>query len=588
MKDRKRLIKESKERCLNLGLNPEKKRLNKILSDKELIKKQQANQFLIDAALPYMTLMAETFKECGSILALIDKECYILKLIGFAETLRSREKLGLVAGTSLCEENAGTNAATICLKTKKPFHMAGNEYFFKLLQKGSCFASPIIDEDGLLGAVIIIHPRKLRHPHTFALVQTLARLIVREYLEITQGNFIISVCDSLNTGVVLAERNGSVWYANMRARHILKIKKGEKIIDHFNINLFSSTKIFNEIVYSQHAKHSFLVTRKKYNGKFLFLFQLLEDELKKEEKIKTTLAPYNFEDIVGLDNIKKKTRHLAIQNINILIAGESGTGKELFASAIHNTSPRAGARFVVVNCAAIPETLFEAELFGYKKGAFTDARFDRIGRIEYASGGTIFLDEIGDLPLNIQSKLLRVIEDKRVTPLGGNDSKNIDVRFIFATNHNLEKLVQQKKFREDLYYRISSPVIRIPPLRKRKHEIPALIDYFIHEIQNDHQRFVAGISDETISRLMEYHYPGNVRELQGILKNAYLTCQRDRIEVDDLEIPRKGKAIDLKSQVSDCAASIVRERLLINNNNVEITARELGISPRTIYRYLKK
>jgi transcriptional regulator of acetoin/glycerol metabolism len=588
LKDRKRLIKASWSRCQAWGLNPEKKRLGKILSNQELQEKQATHKLLINASLPYMKLMAETFKECGSLLALINEECYVLKLVGPSKIMESRKKLGLIEGTSLREEDAGTNAAALCIEIKKPFYVSGREYFVKLLQKGSCFAAPIIDEDMLLGAIIIIHPKRSGHPHTFALVQTLARLIVREHQEITQGNLIVSVCDSLNTGVVLAEKNGCVRYANQRARHILKIKKGENIVGYFNVNLFSSKKISNEIIFSKITRQSYLITRKRYNDKLLFLCAPLEDELRKEEKIKTKLAPYKFSDIIGLEDTKAKARNLAMQNVNILIVGESGTGKELFASAVHNASPCAGARFVVVNCAAIPESLFESELFGYKKGAFTDARSDRVGRIEYASGGTLFLDEIGDLPLNIQSKLLRVIEDKCIMPLGGNEAKNVDVRFIFATNKNLEKLIIQKKFREDLFYRISTPVIKIPPLRERKHEIMALVNYFIQQNQNDHQRFISGISDKTIGNLMEYDYPGNVRELQRIIKNAYLVCEGDWIELDDLEIPGHKGSCSLQARLEECASRIIKERLLINKNNRKRTARELGISSRTLYRYLNK
>ncbi len=588
MVNRKKIIRESKQRCQQSGLKPDKKRMPKIISQKNLLKKQSLHQLLIDAAIPYMTLMAETFQECGSILALVDEKCCILKLSGPEETLLSRKKLGLIEGTSLSEEHAGTNAAALCLKTKKPFYIMGNEYFFKLLQQGSCFAAPIIINGYAIGAIIIVHPRKVGHPHTFALVQTLSQLIGREYEGTKQGNLVVSICNLLNTGVVVAEKSGEVWYVNTRARRILGIKKRLNITDHFNLNIFSSANISNEVVYSKHKRQTFLVTRKYYNDKFLFLFEPIEDELEKKNKIKTALAPYDFRDIIGLDIIKRKARDLAVQDVNILIVGESGTGKELFAAAIHNASSRAGARFIVVNCAAIPETLFESELFGYMQGAFTDARSDRIGRIEYASGGTLFLDEIGEMPLNVQTKLLRVIEDKSVTPLGGNKPKNIDVRFVFATNRNLENLVLQKKFREDLYYRISSPVIRIPPLRERKDEIPELIDSFILRIRNDHKRFVTGLDQNTISKLMEYHYPGNVRELQGILKSAYLTCRQDRIKLDDLEIPENNGSVHLKDRLVDCAVSIIKERLQINKRNVKATARDLGISPRTIYRYFKK
>ena len=298
-------------------------------------------------------------------------------------------------------------------------------------------------------------------------------------------------------------------------------------------------------------------------------------------------APYVFKSIVGLKTYKQRALHLAQKDVNVLIIGESGTGKELFASSIHNASYRAGKPFIVMNCAAIPESLFESELFGYRKGAFTDARNDHMGRVEFASKGTLFLDEIGELPFPIQSKLLRVIEDKAVTRLGGNIDRKVDVRYIFATNRNLAELVNAKKFREDLYYRISAPCLKIPPLRKRKHEIPPLVQNYCKQWFIDHKAHIT-ITEQAISKLMKYHFPGNVRELHGILKNALFTCNHGTVNEEDIDIPHNVSTKDLKEQLADCAAHIIRDQLLINNHNVKLTAQQLNISPRTLYRYLKR
>jgi transcriptional regulator with PAS, ATPase and Fis domain len=320
---------------------------------------------------------------------------------------------------------------------------------------------------------------------------------------------------------------------------------------------------------------------------FLFLFEPLEDELKKSGKLKSALAPYTFDDIIGLGKIKKNAKMLAVQDVNILILGESGTGKELLASAIHNASPRVSARFVAVNCGAIPETLFESELFGYKKGAFTDARFDRAGKIEYSSGGTLFFDEIGDLPLQIQAKLLRVIEDRNIVPLGGNESKKIDVRFVFATNCNLAQMVRDKKFREDLYYRINSPAIEIPPLRERKKDIKPLIDHFIAKFQDSYIRFISGVSEESMIKLMAYNYPGNVRELEGILRNAFYSSRGDKIEIGELQsAPRNEDSIE--DTVKKYRIQLVYEYFLSLNQDINQTSEALGLSPRQIYRYIKE
>lgn len=398
---------------------------------------------------------------------------------------------------------------------------------------------------------------------------------------------IVTLFDSISSAVVLVQSNGIVKYLNQRARDVLALSEGQNIKDQFISDLMSEKRITNEVFFSSRVERSFLVRRQKYKNMFLFLFELLQDELKKKRMLRTTMAPYTFDDIVGLENIKRVAQDLAVQNVNILILGESGTGKELLASAIHNASARAGKLFMPINCGAIPDTLFESELFGYKKGAFTDARYDRIGKIEFASSGTLFFDEIGDLPLHIQSKLLRVIEDKIVVPLGSNIVKKVDVRFIFATNRDLEQIVRKGRFRKDLYYRINAPVIKIPPLRERKEEIEALVHNFLIKLETAHHRFSTGISDKALARLLAYDYPGNVRELEGLLKNAYLACRHEKIELDDLKL---GQAYEtpIEDRVQKYRARLVYESFLAHGGDVELTAHALGLSSRQVYRYLKK
>lgn len=399
---------------------------------------------------------------------------------------------------------------------------------------------------------------------------------------------IASLFDTVNVrAIIQVNSKGTVKYLNERARNLLRIKEGDEIDNYFNLAKFSTDNFVNEIIYSEKEKAPFLVSREQYKKTFLFLVEPIKKAVEKSRKMQTTLAPYHFDDIIGLNVIKRRAKNLALQEVNFLLQGESGTGKELLASSIHNASPRAGRRFVVVNCAAIPETLFESELFGYKKGAFTDARTDRMGKIEYASGGTLFLDEIGDLPLHFQSKLLRVLEDKNIIRLGGPEPIKIDVRFIFATNRNLEEMVNKNQFRKDLYYRINLPVINIPPLRERKDEIPDLINYFLIKFKQIHSRFVTGISDEAIERLLAYDYPGNVRELEGILKDAYLSCRSEIIEFKDLKLAAP-KRQSLSEKIKDYKAQLVYEQFLIYNRDIEKTAKALNLSSRQIYRYLNQ
>ncbi|MGA1869662.1 MAG: sigma-54-dependent transcriptional regulator [bacterium] len=233
-----------------------------------------------------------------------------------------------------------------------------------------------------------------------------------------------------------------------------------------------------------------------------------------------------------MQEVYKMIGRVAMSDINILVRGESGTGKELVAWAIYKHSKRSDKAFVTVNCAAIPETLLESELFGYERGAFTGAIRRKIGKFEQATCGTIFLDEIGDMPLSIQSKLLRVLQERCFESLGGEQTIHVDVRVITATNTNLEKLIQEGQFREDLYYRLKGLTITLPPLRARKEDISQLVEYFLTTQCSVLKEGRISISKEAINRLTTYHWPGNVRELENIMKRAIVLCKGNLITED--------------------------------------------------------
>ncbi len=214
----------------------------------------------------------------------------------------------------------------------------------------------------------------------------------------------------------------------------------------------------------------------------------------------------------------------AVSDETVLIMGESGTGKELVAELIHQNSPRSDNPFVVVDCSAIPPSLIESTLFGHVKGAFTDAHADRKGKFEQADSGTIFLDEVGELPIDVQMKLLRVLQEREIEPVGSNDTRPVNVRIIAATNRKLDTAISQKTFRDDLYYRLNVVPISLPPLRERKEDIPELIDLFTSRFAQEYQLPKIGVSSETIKKLIEYEWPGNVRELENAIKRALVMC----------------------------------------------------------------
>ena len=276
---------------------------------------------------------------------------------------------------------------------------------------------------------------------------------------------------------------------------------------------------------------------------------------------------------------------------NVLITGESGTGKELIAGAVHNLSDRNEKLFVTAHIASLAESLLESELFGHEKGAFTGADKRRIGKFEFASGGTIFLDEIGELPNSVQVKLLRVIEEKKITRIGSNEELPVDIRLICATNRDIEKEVEKGNFREDLYYRLNVIRIQVPPLRRRKEDIPLLVSHFIKNQAKKEKKDVKGITDGALKKLLRYDFPGNVRELENIIKRAIVFARSDYLAEEDISVPvdKKLKITgNLNDEVENLERGMITEALKKHDWNQSKAAGELGISERTIRYKMEK
>jgi PAS domain S-box-containing protein len=276
---------------------------------------------------------------------------------------------------------------------------------------------------------------------------------------------------------------------------------------------------------------------------------------------------------------------------SVLIAGASGTGKELVARAIHDLSRRRAHPFIAVNCAALPDTLLESELFGYKAGAFTDARKDKPGRFALAQGGTILLDEIGDVSPALQTRLLRVLQERVFEPLGSVQPVKADVRIVTATNQDLRQRVREGRFREDLFYRVHVVCLDLPRLRDRREDIPLLVEEFIARFNRLQARDIAGVSDHVLARLMEYDFPGNVRELENAIEHAFVLCRGQLIEVAHLPQHLRGgdpeTSIPLGRSLAALEAMHIRDALRRHQGNRAAAARELGIASSTLFRKLK-
>jgi PAS domain S-box-containing protein len=305
---------------------------------------------------------------------------------------------------------------------------------------------------------------------------------------------------------------------------------------------------------------------------------------------------YTFEDIVSksprMKDIFDLLPLIAGSDSTVLIEGESGTGKELVATAIHNLSNRRDSPLVIVNCGALPDTLLESELFGYKAGAFTDARKDKPGRFALAGKGSIFLDEIGDISPALQVKLLRVLQDGKFEPLGSVQPEKSEARIIAATNRNLRQLVEESGFRRDLYYRINVVKIEIPPLRERKEDIPLLVDHFIHRFNKLKGKEITGISPDAMRILMSADYPGNVRELENIIEQVFALSSDSIIKPAHLPAEMLERRIRRKEHepngFQELEKQYILDALRRNNWHRQKTARELGINKSTLYRKMRK
>jgi two-component system response regulator PilR (NtrC family) len=394
-----------------------------------------------------------------------------------------------------------------------------------------------------------------------------------------------ALLQGIGSGVAITDQDGRINYFNRQAQFLTSLEeasvKGKRLDEifsglsyDFQRNRNSGTVVTDELSYvaSQGRQKQIRLTLAPLSNAneqligFVSIFEditkqkqieekvRLEEELRRAREVElkqdiagTENSEFHFEGVIGknggIEKIYQLIRKVATSNTNILISGESGTGKELVARAIHLNGPRKNKPFVAVNCGAIPESLIESELFGHVRGAFTGAVSDHTGLFKQADQGTIFLDEVGELPLHLQVKLLRVLQDKSFTPVGGSKPLKVDVRVISATNRDLRKELEEGRFREDLYYRLNVVQMVMPPLRSRREDIPILAHYFLRKFADSHDKKVEEVSSGALMQLMNYSYPGNVRELENILEHAVAVTNKNILTEEDLPQHLKGVSI---------------------------------------------
>ncbi|WP_371362540.1 Acetoin dehydrogenase operon transcriptional activator AcoR [Sporomusa rhizae] len=622
-------IADSWLRCSQMELNPDDGRAQNILEHTAVRMLLEKNQEIINIAKPFMANIYEFFRNSGFIVVLADANGYVMECFGDREALTSARKLHFVRGASWQECDVGTNAISVGLVTGKPVQVSGAEHFCLRHHWWTCSAAPIFGVDGEIIAFLDLSgPAQAAYSHTLGMVAAAANAISTQ-IGIQQKNYelllmnkhLSSIFNTISDGVILFDRFGRVKEYNLIAQKLLG-KNGEKLTgtqvqtlfrnnDQLIQKMLNGKETYADIEFQTDGRIG--PKRCAVSGEIIFdkqgginggviILRPVEKVHNPVNRLSGHHTAFTFNDILGtsasLLGTVQQASMAAATSSNVILHGESGTGKEMFAQAIHNKSARRSGPFIALNCGAIPRELVGSELFGYEDGAFTGARRGgKPGNFELASGGTLFLDEIGDMPLEQQVALLRVLQDKRVTRIGGNKVIPVDVRIICATNKDLNKLVANGTFRQDLYYRLNVFKIEIPPLRNRREDIELLFCHFISQIGCEQERkFI--INANVLECINRYTWPGNVRELHNVAERAChmaedntisllclpseLQCSKDRYEY------RATGNREIKQRLLEEELEKIRTLLEQEGGNISRVASELGIARSTLYRKMRK
>jgi len=575
------------------------------------------NKKLLHVSSPHIKRLYDSLKGMGVVVILTDAIGIILDIFGDRKMFSVAESVSLIPGSSCTEDVIGTTSPGVCLVLKQPFQVSLLEHYCQLYHNWNCSASPIFDNHGnLLGTLDVSYTdEKLHTPMMLGLVDTTAKAIEMELNFRTIHNdleksyhYFELIVDSLPEPLLFIDNHGTVTHINDAASKLIKTSPqhlvGEQfgsIVKNFNVvrHQMSNARNWSELNLMTpkgivHVDARFHTIKDRHTDRIGTIGTLKES---KNLRIDGISARYTFDDYIHrsnrIDSLITSARNISCNDTTVLIQGESGTGKEIFSQAIHTSSPRGKGPFIVVNCAALPKELIQSELFGYEDGTFTGARKGgKAGKFELAHGGTIFLDEIGDMPFDAQANLLRVLQEKCVTRIGGSRSISLDVRVIAATNRDLLKDVEEGRFRHDLYYRLSVMTLLIPPLRDRKEDLEVLLHHFIkkHAISSKICDDIK-IAPHVMNAFMAYDWPGNIRELENTaiyflnnMKGALVTAH---------DIPSKfGCPKEREEKPARTLEDIERQAILDTlekcDNNISLASGKLGITRATLYRKLRK
>ncbi|MES1049491.1 sigma-54-dependent Fis family transcriptional regulator [Bacillus thuringiensis] len=585
-------ISESWYRCKQANVNPHMSKGQKILSSVFFQEQKKKSEIFLDIALPQIQNMRKTIDELQMMALLIDPDGYVLSLSGNKQTLKRAKHINFIEGVKWTEAAVGTNAIGTALEIEEAIMISGTEHYSVVSHSWSCAAAPIHNDDGkLIGVLNFSCPIEFSHPYMLGMVTSMAHAIERECsIRVHQNELhlihrFLDVIDS-DEQVVICNHRDVIVSASKSVRE--------------RINNWSRMKLEELMHHGLETKLEIPVySNERMIGKCMYL---KENKQMNTYSALTFIKGITFSGVTGTSRAFQHTleeiKLVSPTDASVYVCGETGVGKEYVARAIHENSPRKDGPFIAVNCGSLPKELMESELFGYAEGAFTGARRQGYkGKFEQANGGTLFLDEIGEVPPEMQVALLRVLQERTITPIGSSKLVPVNIRIITATHKDLLRLVEEGKFRQDLYYRLHVYPLYVPSLIERKEDIPYFIQHFC-ERKNWNVVFPKSIYNQ----FLQHTWPGNIRELVNVLERIYILSQGREIcekQVAFLLQTMRGNQQQLELQVETKTEQTLHfrekiqrdsmiEALQKKNGNVSLAAKLLNVPRSTFYKRMQK
>ncbi|PFJ37910.1 sigma-54-dependent Fis family transcriptional regulator [Bacillus thuringiensis] len=585
-------ISESWHRCRQANVNPYMNKGQKILSSNVFQEQKKKSEIFLDIALPQIQNMRKTIDELQMMALLIDPDGYVLSLSGNKQTLKRAKHINFIEGVKWTESAVGTNAIGTALEIEEAIMISGTEHYSVVSHSWSCAAAPIHNDDGkLIGVLNFSCAIEFSHPYMLGMVTSMAHAIERECsIRVHQNELhlihrFLDVIDS-DEQVVICNHRDVIVSASKSVRE--------------RINNWSRMKLEELMHHGLETKLEIPVySNERMIGKCMYL---KENKQMNTYSALTFIKGITFPGVTGTSRAFQHTleeiKLVSPTDASVYVCGETGVGKEYVARAIHENSPRKDGPFIAVNCGSLPKELMESELFGYAEGAFTGARRQGYkGKFEQANGGTLFLDEIGEVPPEMQVALLRVLQERTITPIGSSKLVPVNIRIITATHKDLLRLVEEGKFRQDLYYRLHVYPLYVPSLIERKEDIPYFIQHF-YERKNWNVVFPKSIYNQ----FLQHTWPGNIRELVNVLERIYILSQGREIcekQVAFLLQTMRGNQQQLELQVENKTEHTLNfrkkiqrdsmiEALQKTNGNVSLAAKLLNVPRSTFYKRMQK